>query len=61
MEPILISINETANALGLGRTRIYELINSGDLETVSIGGRRLVRLESVKRLAGVYAAKGAAA
>jgi excisionase family DNA binding protein len=43
MEPVLISIKETANALGLGRTKIYELINDGKLETVKWGSRRLVK------------------
>lgn len=53
MEPLLISINDAATALGLGRTKIYELIACEELETVCIGGRRLVRLDSVKSLAKV--------
>ena len=50
MEPLLISINETAKALNLGRTSIYALINEGKLDSRKMGRRRLVTTESVKRL-----------
>jgi excisionase family DNA binding protein len=51
MEPICTSINETARALGVGRTKIYELINAGQLETVKIGRRTLVRIASIRAIA----------
>jgi len=44
------SINEAAKALSLGRTSIYALINEGRLETVKIGRRRLIKVDSIKRL-----------
>lgn len=47
---ILISINESADALRVGRTKIYELISNGDLITVKIGSRRLVTMESIEAL-----------
>lgn len=50
MEPILISVNDAARTLSLGRTSIYELINQGQLEIVKIGRRTLVRVESLRRL-----------
>ena len=40
-----------AKALGLGRSKTYELIQAGKLETVTIGRRRLVRAASVRALA----------
>ena len=52
MEPILLSINETARVLGLGRTSIYALIRSGKLETATIGRRRLVKTSSLRKLIG---------
>ena len=52
MDPVLISIMEAAKILSLGRTSIYDLINSGALETRKIGRRRLVTVESIRRLAG---------
>jgi excisionase family DNA binding protein len=50
MEPIAVSIKETAKALGLGRTSIYAMIADGRLETFKIGRRTLVRMESIRRL-----------
>jgi excisionase family DNA binding protein len=52
MLPFTTSIAETAQALGLGRTKTYELINEGRLETVKIGRRRLVKVQSIRRLLG---------
>jgi excisionase family DNA binding protein len=52
MEPFCLSINDTAQALGIGRTKIYELINVGRLETVKIGRRTLVRIDSIRAIAG---------
>lgn len=50
MQPIVISINETAKALSLGRTSIYALINEGRLEAVKLGRRTLIKVESIRRL-----------
>lgn len=51
MDALLVSIPDAAKALGLGRSKVYELMNAGKLETVTIGKRRLVRVESVRALA----------
>ena len=50
MEPLALSINDAAKALGLGRTSIYAMIADGRLEAFRLGRRRLVRMESIKRL-----------
>jgi len=50
MEPLATSINEAAKALSLGRTSIYALIREGRLETIKLGRRTLVKVESVHRL-----------
>lgn len=52
MEKLLVSIADAAKVLSLGRTSIYELIRSGELETRKMGRRRLVTAASIKRLAG---------
>jgi excisionase family DNA binding protein len=51
MEAMLCSIADAARALNLGRSKVYELIGEGRLETVTIGRRRLVRLNSIRALA----------
>jgi excisionase family DNA binding protein len=50
MEPLAISIGETAKALGLGRTSIYAMIGDGRLETFKLGRRTLVKTASIRRL-----------
>ncbi len=50
MEKLAYSINETAQALSLGRTSIYAMIGDGRLEAFKLGRRTLIRAESVKRL-----------
>lgn len=47
-ERILCSIRDTASALGMGRTKTYQMIADGQLETVQIGTRRLVKVASIK-------------
>ena len=50
MEPIATSVNGAAKALSIGRTTIYELINSGKLETVKLGRRTLIKTASIRAL-----------
>ncbi|MGB3318808.1 MAG: helix-turn-helix domain-containing protein [Sphingopyxis granuli] len=51
MDPVLCSITDAARMLGIGRTKAYELIDEGSLATITIGTRRLVKVDSIKRLA----------
>lgn len=40
--PLLFSPEEVAGVLKIGRGKVYELIRSGDLRSVKVGGRRRV-------------------
>lgn len=51
MDTLLCSIPDAAKSLGVGRSKIYELITIGKLVTVSIGRRRLVRTDSLRAIA----------
>lgn len=51
MEPICTSIREGARVLGVGRSKVYDLINSGELKTIKIGRRTLILTESIRALA----------
>ena len=44
------SIKETCDLLGLGKTRVYQIINSGDLKVKRIGRRTLVLADSLHSL-----------
>lgn len=50
MEVLAISINDTAKALGIGRSSVYALLKSGKLDAIKIGRRTLLTIESIKRL-----------
>ena len=48
MEPVLLPIwPDAAQALGIGRTKMFELIHNGDISTVAIGRRRLVPVDEL--------------
>lgn len=53
MEAILCSQAEAGKMLAIGKTKLGELIAQGELESVRIGSRRLVKIASVRRLADV--------
>lgn len=48
MERLLLTAKEAADALGIGRSKVYELIMSGKLESVRIGGSRRVPVEALR-------------
>ena len=47
-----LSLEEAADYLSLGRTKMFELIRKGELQTIKIGRRRLVPLSALHRLLG---------
>ena len=49
--PLLaIRAPEACRMIGIGRTKLYELIHAGDLETVKLGRGRLITVSSLRRL-----------
>ncbi len=45
-----LRFDEFLKRYGLGRTKAYELVNSGDLPIVKLGGRTLVRVADAEAL-----------
>ncbi len=43
MSKLAYSVEEAADLIGISRRTIYELIRTGDLGSVKIGTRRLIR------------------
>jgi excisionase family DNA binding protein len=35
--PDIMSVNDLRSALGIGRTKAYELINSGEIKSIKVG------------------------
>lgn len=56
---MLYSVKQAADVLGVGRTFTYSLIKQGRLETIKLGSRTLVKVDSIKAL--IESAKGGAA
>ena len=44
----LLSVPEFMDATNLKRSTVYKLIGSGELETVTVGSRRLVPVEALQ-------------
>jgi excisionase family DNA binding protein len=47
---LVYSVNEAAAALGIGRTKLYEMVNAGELFAVKLGKRTLIRCADVDAL-----------
>ena len=47
---LLLSIQEAGRALGIGRSKMYELIAAGELETVHIGRAVRVPVDAIEAL-----------
>ena len=52
MEKLLLTTTEAAQALGICRSKIYQLIRSGQLDSVRIGGSRRVPVTAVHAFIG---------
>ena len=50
VEPICVRINDAARMIGVGRTKLYELIADGEVETVKLGKSTRVITASLHRL-----------
>ena len=50
IEPLTVRISTAVRITGLSRSRIYELIQSGDLAAVKVGRATLIQYGSLKML-----------
>lgn len=46
--PIAVSPDEAARLAGIGRTTLYAALAKGDLPSIKIGTRRLIRVEALR-------------
>jgi excisionase family DNA binding protein len=56
VEPLTVTVAGAKKALGIGNTKIYELIGKGQLRTIKIGRRTLIRTDSIHALIEQFAA-----
>lgn len=50
IEPLSVRIATAVKLTGIGRSTLYELINSGEIETVKIGRSTFIPYRCLKRL-----------
>lgn len=44
------TVNESCNALGIGRTKFYQLASQGKIDLRKLGGRTVATADSLRRL-----------
>ena len=49
IEPISVKIPEAVRLTGISRSRIYELLRSGDIEYAKVGSSTLIVVDSLRR------------
>lgn len=47
---ITCSVKEATDLTGLGKTTIYSLMDAGKITSIKIGTKRLIHVDSLKRL-----------
>lgn len=47
-QPLAVSPREAAKMLGLGRTKLYELISSKEIASIKLGSRRLIQVSAIQ-------------
>jgi excisionase family DNA binding protein len=61
--PLLFSVEEAAQLLGIGRTFMFQLVATGEISSLKIGKRRKIPREAldqyIERLRSEQAASGA--
>ena len=50
LEPLTVRIPAAMQLIGIRRSKLYELIKSGDLRTVKVGRATLITMSSLHRL-----------
>ncbi len=61
MEKLLLTVDETAELLGIGRWKVFDLIRQDELVSVKLGGVRRVPRDAVYRFVEEISGKGGTA
>lgn len=49
MTIMALGVSEASKSLSIGRTKMYQLINSGAIKTKTVGSRRIVPMSEIER------------
>ena len=50
VEPICVKVNDAARMIGVGRTKPYELIASGEIQVIKLGKSTRITTASLREL-----------
>lgn len=50
VEPLCVKVNDAARMIGVGRTKLYELIASGEIEAIKLGKSTRIMTASLHEL-----------
>lgn len=50
LQRIAVSPTEAALMLGISRSKVYELMDGGQLRNIKLGGRRLIPVSAINQL-----------
>jgi excisionase family DNA binding protein len=48
IEKLGYSVEEAAETMGIGRTTVYELLGSGELDSIKVGRRRVILADDIR-------------
>jgi excisionase family DNA binding protein len=48
--PLSVRVKQACQLIGIGRSKLYELIAGGDIETIKVGAATLIPMSSLVRL-----------
>jgi len=51
LQPVLLSIDETAQSLRIGRSMVWQLVKTGELRSVKIGASRRIPVAAIAEYA----------
>ena len=49
LSPLAYSPTDASKLLGLGRTKVFELLKNGTLKSFKYGSRRLIKLDAIQK------------
>lgn len=50
VEPLAYRVNDASSALGIGRTKLYELAATGKIRMIKVAGRTIIPADSLRDL-----------
>lgn len=53
LEPITVRVREACRLTGIGRSKLYMLIEEGHIEVVKVGSMTLITMRSLRSFLGV--------